>query len=63
VRRTMPARVVVPRLFSPAADDGTHRLVFRYGEDLSPPELLTDRGALAAGQISHTILDYTKLGT
>lgn len=63
VRRTVPARVVVPGLFSPAADDGTHRLIFRYGEDLSPPELITDRVALAAGEISHTVLDYKKLGT
>lgn len=63
LRRTVPARVVVPRLFSPAADDGTHRLIFRLGEDLSPPEPLTDRAALAAGMISHTVLDYSKLGS
>lgn len=62
VRRTVPARVVVPGLFSPAADDGTHRLVFRLGDDLSPPQLLTDRAALSEGFISHTILDYTRLG-
>jgi 5'-nucleotidase len=62
VRRTVPARVVVPGLFSPAADDGTHRLVFRLGDDLSPPELLTDRAALSEGFISHTVLDYTRLG-
>jgi 5'-nucleotidase len=62
VRRTVPARVVVPGLFSPAGDDGTHRLIFRLGDDLSPPELLTDRMALAAGHISHTVLDYKKLG-
>ena len=60
--RTVPAQVVVPRLFSPAADDGTHRLIFRHGEDLSPVEPLTDRSALAAGWISHTVLDYRKLG-
>jgi 5'-nucleotidase len=63
VRRTVPAQVIVPGLFSPADDDGTHRLVFRYGEDLSPPGLVTDRTVLAAGHISHTVLDYTKLGT
>ena len=63
VRRTVPARVVVPRLFSPAADDGTHRLIFRLGDDLSPPEPLTDRTALATGFISHTVLDYKKLGS
>lgn len=62
VRRTVPARVVVPGLFTPAADDGTHRLIFRLGDDLSPPEPLTDRAALAAGHISHTVLDYKKLG-
>ncbi len=63
VRRTVPARVVVPGLFSPAADDGTHRLIFRLGDDLSPAEPLTDRNALAAGFISHTVLDYKKLGS
>lgn len=62
VRRTVPARVIVPKLFSPANDDGTHRLVFRHGEDFSPPEPLTDRAALAAGFISHTVLDYTRIG-
>lgn len=63
VKRTVPARVVVPGLFSPAGDDGTHRLIFRHGDDLSPPDLLTDRIALATGFISHTVLDYKKLGT
>ena len=62
VRRTVPARVVVPGLFSPAADDGTHRLIFRLGEDLSPPEPLTDRAALTQGYISHSVLDYKKIG-
>lgn len=62
VRRTIPAQVVVPGLFTPANDDGTHRLVFRLGEDLSPAEPLTDRAALAAGWISHSVLDYRKLG-
>lgn len=62
VHRTVPAQVVVPRLFSPAADDGTHRLIFRLGEDLSPAEPLTDRTALASGWISHSVLDYRKLG-
>ena len=62
VRRTVPARVTVPGLFTPAADDGTHRMIFRLGDDLSPPQPLTDRAALAAGFISHTVLDYRKLG-
>jgi len=63
VRRTVPARTVLPGLFSAQAGDGTHRLVFRMGEDHSPPLPLTDRAALEAGFISHTVLDYSKLGS
>ena len=62
LRRTVPARVVAPGLFGPAAEDGTHRMIFKFGEDLSPAEPLTDRAALASGFISHTVLDYTQLG-
>jgi 5'-nucleotidase len=62
VRRTVPACVVVPGLFSPAQDDGTHRFVFQLGEDISPAEPLTDRAALAGGSISHSVLDYKALG-
>ena len=62
IRRTVPARVVIPGLFSPAQDDGTHRFVFHLGKDCSPAEALTDHAALAHGFISHTILDYTRLG-
>jgi 5'-nucleotidase len=63
VRRTVPAQVIIPGLFSPAQDDGTHRFVFNRGEDVSPPDPLTDRAAISAGHISHTVLDYRKLGT
>ncbi|MDD3179718.1 MAG: 5'/3'-nucleotidase SurE [Opitutaceae bacterium] len=62
VRRTVPARFFVPGLFSPADDDGTHRLIWKVGENVSPPEPLTDHACLAAGSISHTVLDYTRLG-
>jgi 5'-nucleotidase len=62
LRRTVPARVIVPGLFSPADDDGTHRFVFKLGADISPAQPLTDWAALAAGRISHTVLDYAKLG-
>jgi 5'-nucleotidase len=63
VRRTVPARLLLPGLFSPQAEDGTHRLVFKLGEDTSPPSPLTDRAALDEGHISHTILDFSKLGS
>jgi 5'-nucleotidase len=63
VRRTVPARLLLPGLFSPRAEDGTHRLVFKLGEDTSSATPLTDRSALDAGFISHTILDFSKLGS
>ncbi len=62
VRRTVPARLLVPGLFSPQADDGTHRLIFKAGVDHSPALPLTDLAAVEAGWISHTVLDYTRLG-
>jgi 5'-nucleotidase len=64
VHRTVPAQVIVPGLFSPQADDGTHSFVFKMGEEITPPNgPLTDRAALTAGHISHTVLDYKKLCT
>ncbi|MBI2513812.1 MAG: 5'/3'-nucleotidase SurE [Opitutae bacterium] len=62
VRRTVPAQVHVPGLFSPAADDGSHRLVWGNIVDVSPPEPLTDVRCLEQGCISHTMLDYRRLG-
>ncbi len=62
VRRTVPAQVHVPGLFSPAADDGSHRLVWGSIVDVSPAEPLTDVRCLEQGAISHTVLDYRRLG-
>jgi len=62
VHRTVPARTILPRLFGPQAADGTHPFVFHFGENLSPAVPLTDRAALDAGGISHTVLDYSRLG-
>jgi len=62
LRRTVPSRMIIPGLFGPAQDDGTHRFIFHLGEDLSPAEPLTDKAALTHGFISHTILDYRRLG-
>ena len=59
--RTVPARVIVPGLFSPVADDGTHRFVFTEATDRSPADLVTDKATVAAGHISHSVLDYTRL--
>jgi 5'-nucleotidase len=63
MRRTIPARVMLPGLFSPQAEDGTHRLVFRIGEETPHGGALTDQAALEAGFISHTVLDFSKLGS
>ncbi len=62
VVRTIPAHIIVPGLFSPAADDGTHRFIFKDGKDCSPSDQLTDHQAIQSGRISHTILDYRVLG-
>ncbi|MBL9214933.1 MAG: 5'/3'-nucleotidase SurE [Opitutaceae bacterium] len=62
LKATVPAQFFVPGLFSPAADDGTHRLIWTVGEDVSPPEPLTDLACVSGGAISHTVLDYRKLG-
>ena len=62
LRRTVPAQVIVPGLFGPAADDGTHRFIFKLGDDVSPAGELTDRAAIENGFISHTVLDYGAIG-
>ncbi|HXN36044.1 MAG TPA: 5'/3'-nucleotidase SurE [Opitutaceae bacterium] len=63
VRRTVPARILSCGLFGSRAEDGAHKFAFKTGEDLSPEPLLTDLAALEAGFISHTVLDYSKLGS
>jgi 5'-nucleotidase len=62
VRRTVPAQVHAPGLFSPAADDGSHRLIWGNIVDVSPAEPLTDIQCLERGEISHSVLDYRRLG-
>lgn len=59
---TVPAQVHAPGLFSPAADDGSHRLIWGSIIDVSPSEPLTDIKCLEQGKISHSVLDYRKLG-
>ena len=63
MRRTVPARVMSKGIFSARAEDGAHRFAFKIGEDLSPERSLTDLAALEAGFISHTVLDYSALGS
>ncbi len=62
VQRTVPAHFFVPGLFSAADEEGRHKLIWTEGEDVSPPELTTDLKCIESGRISHTILDYRKLG-
>jgi 5'-nucleotidase len=54
---------MLPGLFSPQPENGAHQLVFKLGEDTSPQSPMTDRAALEAGLISHTVLDFSKLGS
>ncbi|MFZ5496728.1 MAG: 5'/3'-nucleotidase SurE [Verrucomicrobiota bacterium] len=62
VKRTVPAQFFAPGLFTPPDADGRHRLIWTQGEDVSPAEPLTDLKCLEAGCISHSVLDYRKLG-
>lgn len=62
VKRTVLSQFFVPGLFSPPDAEGRHRLIWTQGEDVSPPEPLTDLKCLESGWISHTVLDYRKLG-
>ncbi|HYC71701.1 MAG TPA: 5'/3'-nucleotidase SurE [Opitutaceae bacterium] len=62
LRRTVPAHFFVPGLFTPADEEGRHKLIWTEGEDVSPPEPLTDLRCVESGWISHTILDYRRLG-
>jgi 5'-nucleotidase len=59
---TVPAHFFAPGLFTPADEEGRHKLVWTQGQDVSPTELLTDLKCIEAGYISHTVLDYRKLG-
>jgi 5'-nucleotidase len=63
IKRTVPGHFFVPGLFTAADDEGRHKLIWTEGEDVSPPDLLTDLKTIEAGYISHTVLDYRALGT
>ena len=62
VKATVPAHFFVPGLFTPADDESRHTLIWTQGEDVSPPHPLTDLKCVESGWISHTVLDYRKLG-
>jgi 5'-nucleotidase len=62
-RLTIPARIMSRGLFSARTGDGAHTFMFKLGENVSPEPLMTDLAALDAGYISHTVLDYSKLGS
>jgi 5'-nucleotidase len=62
MKRTVPAHFFVPGLFTPADNEGRHQLIWSEGENVSPPFPLTDLACVEAGFVSHTVLDYRKLG-
>ncbi len=57
---TVPAPIREMSFFRPNGD-GEYHFHFRHGENL-PSGLKTDREALAAGEISHSILNFSALG-
>jgi 5'-nucleotidase len=62
LKHTVPAHFFVPGLFTAADNQGRHQLIWTEGEDVSPPEPLTDLKCVESGCISHSVLDYRKLG-
>jgi 5'-nucleotidase len=62
MKRTVPAHFFVPGLFTPADNEGRHQLIWTEGEDVSPPSPLTDLACVESRFISHSVLDYRKLG-
>ncbi len=62
LKQTVPAHFFVPGLFTAADEEGRHKLIWTEGEDVSPAEPLTDLKCIETGFISHTVLDYRKLG-
>jgi 5'-nucleotidase len=62
VQRTVPAHFFVPGLFTPADEEGRHKLIWTEGEDVSPSDMVTDLKCVESKCISHTVLDYRKLG-
>jgi len=62
IKRTVPAHFFVPGLFTPADGEGRHQLVWTEGENVSPPEPLNDLHCIESGFISHSVLDYRRLG-
>ena len=62
VKRTVPAHFFVPGLFTAADEEGRHKLIWTEGEDVSPPDMPSDLRCVESKCISHSVLDYRKLG-
>lgn len=59
--RTVPALLHTGTLFHPRAGTDQHEFRFAMGEE-TPSRLLSDRTVLEANQISHSVLDFGRLG-
>lgn len=62
VKRTVPATMMMPGFFTKADANGMHSLMWTEANDISPEEPLTDVRCVAQKYISHSVLDYRKLG-
>ncbi len=62
VKRTVPATMLMPGFFTAPDAQGLHSLLWTEANDISPEVPLTDVRCVAENQISHSILDYRKLG-
>lgn len=59
-RQTYPAKIELGSLFEETVP-GKYRFAFRHGIEISP-DPQTDRAALAAGHISYSLLDFSRVG-
>lgn len=62
VKLTVPAQMMMPGFFTPADAEGMHKLMWTEAKDISPEEPLTDVRCVREKHISHSVLDYRKLG-
>lgn len=61
VMRTVPALIHTGTLFHPKPGSDQHEFKFAMGDEV-PSKLVSDRAVLEANQITHSILDFGRLG-
>lgn len=61
IRRTVPANLRIGTLFNPTGANGVYGFTFAVGDERASA-WLTDRACVEAGEASHSLLDFGRLG-